>query len=277
MSEIDFEKLGAYFPASDVKWRPGSTNREKTSALALAYLTARAVMDRLDDVCGPGGWKDEYTNLEKGGMLCRLSLRINGEWVWKEDAAEATDIEPVKGAVSDALKRAAVKWGIGRYLYRFPAQWVDFEPSANGKGGRFTKPPQVPREFLPGQRVDTTTGEILQGARAPVTSRTAAAPPPSNDRPPNIEAGRVVVWNAFYDQCVAAKVSQRLMCEAFGFTPAGPDEARNWFAQDGPTALSQWLETNPDKSWQHLVARLMEQRDGAAEQAARTAETAGAR
>jgi hypothetical protein len=33
-----------------------------------------------------------------------------------------------KAAFSDALKRAAVKFGIGRYLYRQKPQWVDWDP-----------------------------------------------------------------------------------------------------------------------------------------------------
>lgn len=43
------------------------------------------------------------------------------------DGAENTDIEPVKGGLSDAYKRAAVKWGIGRYLYDMEAAWVDVD------------------------------------------------------------------------------------------------------------------------------------------------------
>src|SRR5262249_14174357 len=46
----------------------------------------------------------------------------------------------LKAAFSDALKRAAVKFGIGRYLYRLPSQWVDYDD----KKRRFVRQPQLP-------------------------------------------------------------------------------------------------------------------------------------
>lgn len=144
---MNYVELAAPFPLADVHFRPGATNREKTQALALAYLDARAIMDRLDEVVGPENWKDEYTSWEGKGMLCRLSLRIDGEWVGKEDAAEATDIEPVKGAVSDALKRAAVKWGIGRYLYNLDNAWVKCEE--RGRSVILLEKPRLPTWALP--------------------------------------------------------------------------------------------------------------------------------
>lgn len=39
------------------------------------------------------------------------------EWVWKWDTGSESNVEKEKGQVSDAFKRAAVKWGIGRFLY----------------------------------------------------------------------------------------------------------------------------------------------------------------
>ena len=53
-------------------------------------------------------------------------------WVTKSDGAEDSTIEAVKGAYSDSFKRAAVKWGIARYLYhpnafdgsKQPASWA---------------------------------------------------------------------------------------------------------------------------------------------------------
>jgi hypothetical protein len=62
-------------------------------------------------------------------QLCGISIFCaeRGEWVQKWDAAENTDIEPVKGGISDSFKRAAVLWGIGRYLYGLAAMWVEIE------------------------------------------------------------------------------------------------------------------------------------------------------
>ena len=99
------------------------------AALALAYLDARDVMDRLDSAVGPANWRDSYEETSKGRLLCTLSIRVDGEWISKADGAGNTDVEGEKGAISDALKRAAVKWGIGRYLYDLGNVWAPCELS----------------------------------------------------------------------------------------------------------------------------------------------------
>jgi hypothetical protein len=121
------------FPPEAVSWRVGSTTKDKTRGLALAYIDARDVMNRLDAVCGPGNWSDYYDvdwfpgDQKRMIVTCTLSIRVDGEWVSKSDAAENTDIEAVKGSHSDAFKRAAVKWGVGRYLYDTDSLWVEIE------------------------------------------------------------------------------------------------------------------------------------------------------
>lgn len=124
---MDIRKLYAPFPAGSISWRVGSTNKDKTKGMALAYIDARDVMTRLDDVCGPENWQDRY-EFHGTRTLCYLSIRIGGEWVTKADGAGDSDVEAEKGSISDALKRAAVKWGIGRYLYDMEAPWVAIEP-----------------------------------------------------------------------------------------------------------------------------------------------------
>ncbi len=120
-----FAALKAPFTADAIEWRVGQAGtygEGKIWAKVLAYLTSRAVMDRLDDVVGPQNWKAEYfpaPHDPKGeSLLCTLSLRIAGEWIGKTDGASASEIEGTKGGISDSLKRAAVTWGIGRYLYK---------------------------------------------------------------------------------------------------------------------------------------------------------------
>ena len=115
------------FDPADIGFRAGATTQDKTRALALPYIDSRAVMDRLDAVVGPENWQDSYTAGPQGGVLCSISIRIDGEWVTKRDGADNTQYEAIKGGLSDAFKRAAVKWGIGRYLYSLPAVWVSCE------------------------------------------------------------------------------------------------------------------------------------------------------
>jgi hypothetical protein len=131
---MNFDKLSAPFPAEAIHWRSQSLTSDGTKALALAYLDARDVMDRLDEVVGPANWTDTYEETPKGRLLCRLSLCIDDTWIMKSDGAGNTDVEGDKGAISDALKRAAVKWGIGRYLYDIDTVWAPCETyEANGK------------------------------------------------------------------------------------------------------------------------------------------------
>lgn len=84
------------------------------------YLDARAVMNRLDECFGPMNWEDSYTpiaNNEKG-FICTIKINCgNGVFVSKQDGAENTDVEAVKGGISDSFKRCAVKLGFGRELY----------------------------------------------------------------------------------------------------------------------------------------------------------------
>lgn len=149
MDKIDFKKLSEPFAPEDIEWRAGATNQAKTKALALAYITSRAVMNRLDEVCGPEDWQDDFRAGPDGGVLAGIGIRVNGEWIWKWDGAENSNIEAVKGGLSDAFKRAAVKWGIGRYLYSLDGVWVECEQRGNTvvlKGK-----PTLPNWALPGK------------------------------------------------------------------------------------------------------------------------------
>lgn len=136
-----FDRLAEPFPPDAISWRVGSTNGDKSKGLALAYLDARDVMDRLDLVCGPAGWQCRYSHAN-GKTVCDIGIKVDGEWVWKADGAGDTDVEAEKGALSDAFKRAAVRWGIGRYLYGLQSPWVELEPAGRSykiKKGEYAK------------------------------------------------------------------------------------------------------------------------------------------
>jgi len=120
---IDFAKLRAPFPPELVSWRIGATNSDKTRGIALAYIDARDVMQRLDEVCGPENWQCDYPHANSK-TVCRIGIRCGEEWIWKANGAGDTDVEAEKGALSDAFKRAAVLWGIGQYLYDLDSPWV---------------------------------------------------------------------------------------------------------------------------------------------------------
>ncbi len=140
MSDV-FERLAAPFPPEVISWRCGSTNGDKTKGMALAYIDSRDVMRRLDEVVGVAHWQDRY-EFHGSRTVCYLSLRIDGEWITKADGAGDSDVEAEKGAISDALKRAAVKFSVGRYLYDLDSPWVAIEQ--RGKSS-FIKKEELPR------------------------------------------------------------------------------------------------------------------------------------
>lgn len=131
------------FDPKFIKWRVGQTTKDKTKATALAYLDAREVYKRLDDVCGVDGWQSKLIEIN-GGFICELSIKINDVWITKSDSADFTDIESIKGGASSALKRAAAVWGIGRYLYYLPKYWIALDTHKN-----LTEIPTLPEWATP--------------------------------------------------------------------------------------------------------------------------------
>ncbi len=115
-----FAALAAPFHPDEIKSRPGK------GGVQLKYVTARTVMNRLDEVLGPENWEDMYTET-KDGIKCRITIGIECpdgtiRFVFKEDGSgfakldDESDTE--KSGFSEAFKRCAVKFGVGRYLYR---------------------------------------------------------------------------------------------------------------------------------------------------------------
>lgn len=129
MSETDkyAEQLKAPFPDKDIEWRAQRSGMSKLNvpyAILLAYVTNRAIQERLDQVFGISGWRNEFAKAPEGGIMCGISAKFGDEWITKWDGAENTDFEAVKGGLSGSMKRAAVQWGIGRYLYNLDATIV---------------------------------------------------------------------------------------------------------------------------------------------------------
>ncbi|MED4399838.1 Rad52/Rad22 family DNA repair protein [Metabacillus fastidiosus] len=160
------------FHEKDIEWRvQRAMNTQKgNKAIVLAYVTNRAIMARLDEVFGIGGWKNEYKEWRDKGVLCGISVKIEGEWVTKWDGAEETNIEAVKGGFSGSMKRAAVQWGIGRYLYDLEEAWVDVkekganyinDKKANVKG--YWDVPKLPSWALPNTSIEIIKGKYQTG------------------------------------------------------------------------------------------------------------------
>ncbi len=122
-------QLKAPFPFEEVEAKIQVTSGDKAKGMAVFYLDARMVQQRLDAVLGAFNWRNEYIRWNEKSQICGLSIynADNGEWITKYDGAENSDIEPIKGGLTDAFKRSAVLWGIGRYLYQIEGIWVEIE------------------------------------------------------------------------------------------------------------------------------------------------------
>lgn len=159
---IDWNKLKEPFPEKDIEWRimRSGKNAKGIWAMCLAYITNRAIMDRLDDIVGPENWRNEFIPAPNGGVLCGISIFYAnrgeyGVWITKWDGAENTDIEAIKGGLSGAMKRAAVQWGMGRYLYNLEEGFATITDSGRFRATTKEKeafkwnPPALPEWALP--------------------------------------------------------------------------------------------------------------------------------
>jgi hypothetical protein len=115
-----FAALAAPFDSKEVKLlsKGGKT---------FSYITARTVINRLNQVLGPENWEDNYHEQSKG-TLCTLTVKLpavsslpNGQILHKHGAGGPAGMkdpgDDFVSAHSDALKHAAVKYGVGLYLY----------------------------------------------------------------------------------------------------------------------------------------------------------------
>lgn len=185
---MDLSKLKEPFRAGDIEWRlqqSGETNG-RIWAKCLAYVTVRAIEARLDEACGSENWKNEFREAPRGGILCGISIKCGNEWVTKWDGADNTQVESVKGGLSDAMKRAGVQWGIGRYLYDLDEGWAVISEKGTYTGktkeGKWFRwnPPELPAWALP--KCEST----FQGNGA---SKNAVPPAPVPETNPPAKGG----------------------------------------------------------------------------------------
>jgi hypothetical protein len=171
-----FAALAAPFEPNEIKVR-SHTGRQ------LHYITARTVMNRLDSVLGPENWWDEYVPNENS-VLCRLTVRLpDGSILTKSDAggyagmADSGDDD--KSGYSDAFKRAAVKFGIARYLYRDGVpSFVQESLQAQAQGqAQAETPPKTERSANGSTAAQTTSSSRNSGdvANPPRTGRSLFA------------------------------------------------------------------------------------------------------
>lgn len=181
------------FPAEDIEWRVSHARmtRNGPQALVLAYVTNRAIMERLDEVFGIAGWKNEYSEWRDKGVKCTLTCKVGDEWISKEDGADVTDMEATKGGFSASMKRTAVQWGIGRYLYNLDQTWVDVKERGQNYISTKTKQqeqikgywdtPKLPKWALPEGYEPKDTKPQFDECSPDMGGLDGLEPPPSDD------------------------------------------------------------------------------------------------
>jgi hypothetical protein len=200
-------RLSEPFRPDQVRWKPQVVT-EAGRALAVPYVDPRVVTERLDHVVG-GDWAFHWEPLGVQGdrLVIKSSLTVLG--VTREDVGEHVlsdreQADPWKSAVSDALKRAAVHFGVGRYLYWLETVWCNYDRRR--------------REFIDEPYIDAD-GSVQVRRRQPEQAQAAAS------RPAPQRAGRSAVPGAPGPR----QVREPAAAEAYAAPWA--DEFQTWLAR----------------------------------------------
>lgn len=180
------ERLAA--PFDNVQWRLQQTAPkglkppypEGTRGMFMAYIDARQLYERLDDVFGFGGWQRIVKGVNAdGSVIVAISVRIGDEWITHEDIGYSNnpgadhETEPLKAAVSDGAKRAGVGLGIGRFLYELEPKWMSVDKWGKPEGN-----------------VNPSTGELPPRTRTTTTNTVPDDPYPYDGQQTRREAAK---------------------------------------------------------------------------------------
>lgn len=186
-SESLRQELLAPFPEGELEFLPRAVSQregKQPTALGLPYIHSRAVQNRLDRVVGPGNWAFEWDLVPSGlpkTVWVRGRLTVLGTTQCEAGEASSED-ELLKSAVSDALKRCAVHFGIGRYLYYLPKSWFPYDPNRKSWAGEPRVAPEALREAL------ALCGWTGDAPAAPAAPRAPKPQPPAPDVTARVEA-----------------------------------------------------------------------------------------
>ena len=182
MSNLDvINALNEPTPKNRIKFRIGFKNRSNTRACMLGYVDARYVMDRLDSAVGKDNWSASY-QVTGDTMFCTIKVTWpDGQVTEKCDCGTETDVDAEKGQASDAFKRAAVHYGIGRDLYSMGDFWAVLDANGN-----------VDRDWRPEGWDSSSMNSGQDGSSSdPITTATASQPPTSTNKTAQDIADRI--------------------------------------------------------------------------------------
>ncbi|MEB9552425.1 Rad52/Rad22 family DNA repair protein [Bacillus cereus] len=149
------ENLQAEFPLEHLGWKITTTfeSNGRFFAYLAPFVDARAIQDRFDEVFGIDKWQVSYEKWGEKATKCTISVFLNERWISKEDGSEESDYNAVKGGFSNSLKRAAVLWGVGRYLYNIKPHKVELTTHSKGKNDIYVSYKKKGYYFTPPTRL----------------------------------------------------------------------------------------------------------------------------
>ncbi|MDA3813658.1 MAG: Rad52/Rad22 family DNA repair protein [Candidatus Cloacimonetes bacterium] len=118
------KKLKEPVRRSDLSFNITNVDKTNRKVQVKSQIKSQALMNRLDDLFGIDGWKDRYAVLYNC-VTCKLSIKLGDNWITKENSAPLVNAESLNEAFTDALRQAAVRFGLGRYLLDLPNIYVD--------------------------------------------------------------------------------------------------------------------------------------------------------
>lgn len=126
------------FPIDLLYYKPQAVSAKTGKALAAVYADPRAYQDRLNieiEDIGPDGWEDHYQLIatESGKLMCVCTVTIHGLGTHSDVGEEPiSDKNAATIVKAQAMKRALLNFGLGRYLYDFPkGRWYKFDKDKN--------------------------------------------------------------------------------------------------------------------------------------------------
>ena len=138
MNDI-LNKLSVPFYSHLVEWKPQAVSADKQRALAAAYVDMREYEDRLDQVFPQWASSVQYL-VTDAKVAAIVSLTVDGVTRVNVGEAPLDDPNAFTSAYAQGFKRACSDFGLGRYLYRLPQVWCDYDE----KRRTITGAPELP-------------------------------------------------------------------------------------------------------------------------------------
>ncbi|HDR8481913.1 hypothetical protein IRV17_28440 [Bacillus cereus] len=274
------ESLQAEFPFEQLGWKITHTfeSQGRFFAYVAPFVDARSIQDRFDEVFGIDKWQVSYEKWGEKATKCTISVFLNERWISKEDGSEESDYSSVKGGFSNSLKRAAVLWGVGRYLYNIKPRKVELTASSNGpnsiyvsyqkKGYYFTPPTMLQQKNKQGitQREPSNGQASLEGLIQNIQELANPLSIASRDILLAYNHNYNAQARTFEDTTIGGLegmiTSLQLIHEAKNIRPGNEKQLNRWLSALIPgdiTSFREWLLHDHTEAIHQLIEQLKKQ------------------